>query len=256
LEPLLAAMKLFVDVSTSQASIGDWKYYQKSYARKVIQREQAAGIAQGFEHEIRNLQFTAGLAILEDLVPSADVPIPEEKLLVDDLIWELESNLAVSRLVFDAHIHPELTISVAKLREELKKLLPERDDFRINLDITVSGSVPKPLLFVIAELCRNAFNHSIEGDRQADLKLTQTSTGKLRLVVINKTRNANRPRTGTLDSETFGGQNLAARVVKQILRGRFTFEIHNGLATAIVTVNSKHESGRDLERRLNERLNP
>src|SRR5262249_17087436 len=107
--PLIAAMKMLVDVATSRASIGDWKYYQNAYVRTVLKREHAGAISRGFEHEIRNLQLLAGLAIREDR-------------LTKEVLAELDGNLAVSQLVFQAYTRIEETLSVTQLFDDLREL--------------------------------------------------------------------------------------------------------------------------------------
>jgi hypothetical protein len=219
-------MKMLVDVATSRASIGDWKYHQNAYVRTVLKREHAGAISRGFEHEIRNLQLLAGLAIREDR-------------LTKEVLAELDGNLAVSQLVFQAYTRIEETLSVTQLLDDLRKLLEIWADLKPDItdhECDRLSPVPYPLLFVLAELCRNGYDHSVDGDKKI-VHLVMRGGGKndLDVVVTNETPNGDMPRRGKRTSAvTFGGLDLVADLVEDGLGGKFAFEIKDGIAMATV----------------------
>ena len=235
ISPLLAAMKLLVDVATSHASIGDWKCYQNDYVKSVLRREHAAAISQGFEHEVRNLQLLAGLAIKIN-----------DKALTEEVLAELDGNLAFSQLVFDAYTRTDQIISKRMLFWKLDTLLEIwKDHLQIEIpdaDRNDLQDVPYPLLFVLAELCRNAYCHSL-GRKMTIVQLSLKGGGSamLEATVRNETLNGNIERQGKRQEiHTFGGLDLVADIVEDVLGGKFGFIIKDGKATATVRIESRN----------------
>jgi hypothetical protein len=229
LVPLVVALKTLVDVATSRASIGDWKYYHRVYERASLQHAHAKTMWAGYEHEVRNLQLTVGLAV------------PEE-MQSDAILMDLAANLSISKLASDAHINRDGLVPLGELVADLREILTwtDREPDYSKCDKFLECEVPQPLRFVLAELCRNAHNHSQELPGEIEMEVGVKKAGSVRALVSNVTRNGDRSfiarpnRNSTRFDEGFGGHDLIKSVVCGLLKGTFIFKIAQGLATATV----------------------
>ena len=147
-------------------------------------------------------------------------------------------------------MEPAAMYSVPKLIQELEKSLTWSGfglSFEKNDDFAPS-EIPQPLRFAMAELCRNAEKYSTKtGSLQvkaASVSLHSKTNGGITIRISNVT---SKPDVSIVcesgedfDSQQSGrlGLFLVARVVCKLLRGRFTFTIVNGQATALVDLPS------------------
>lgn len=224
--PLIAAMKLFVDVTTSRASIGDWKHYQKSFQQRSVHRNHANAIRAGFEHEIRHLQEMVNLSA------------PEFRKDIT-LATNMEVSIAVSKLVWEAHMAPHETTTLALIIAELKSLF-SWPDFQIDiLDSLSDEKLPQPMRFVAAELIRSAYAWggvpSPAAIRTCCVSLSVADKNLL-FQVTNFSRKKDDYVFDTNTSREGHGLNLVDRVVSDLIKGSFSFVIKDRIAIARIQI--------------------
>jgi hypothetical protein len=233
LAPLIAATKLLVDVATSRASIGDWKYYQRSYEQRTLRRTHAEGMMYGFGQEIRNLQALVAAAI-------------EDDELLGVVTRELRVGADIATLLMRAYTEQEHTVSLHSMLGVVRQILRWTDfGIRSKLDRQAQSVVTLvPILFVITELCRNAYkfgkaagktkkkvaivSFSIERGHLAELVVSNRSDGE-RMFKRYVVGEWSRP-------PQYHGHDLVANIVCDILLGSFSFKRGGGMARATISL--------------------
>jgi hypothetical protein len=142
--PLIASMKLFVDVTTSRASINDWKHYQIAVQRETIARRSVTAMHKAFAHEIRHLQ---------EIVEGYILGLTDKGTISK----RLGIGLAASELMWSAYTESETTANFNDTLAGQLSLL-QSDSFKIRV-VNLCGPdlrIPKPLQYVALELLWNA----------------------------------------------------------------------------------------------------
>ena len=228
---LILGIRLFVDVATPKVIFGDWKYYQRTLESNTISKSHAEGITEGLEHEIRNLQTLV----------SINIENPKKKEIVD---VELEVSLQISKLVWMSYVDRDKSLPLSELITRLREIIiwrtlviKDNHDRLSHPDIFV----PFPLLFVLAELCRNAYKYSIgnpeKSKREVNITFTIEGNARIRIDVTNKTNNT---QTSAITCESRAskktkmlGLTIVMKIVCDMLGGDFSFQIDDeGLAIA------------------------
>jgi hypothetical protein len=151
-------------------------------------------------------------------------------------------------------LNPTEELRLCELLDKLREILCWEDVVLDDAGFSSSNPTTRvfaPMLYVLAELCRNAYKH---GDWHTESRGTSgssmspsekrikidfsTKSGRLsRVTVTNPTRKPPSHFDGRnvgLATIRLKGRLLVARVVEDLLGGHFTFEICNGNAEAIV----------------------
>ena len=231
---LIMGIRHFIDVATPKVILGDWKYYRQTLQSKTIDIIHAQGISEGLGHELKNLQA---------YVTSYINPVK-----LDEVKTELEVSLRISKLVWEAYSCRDQRLSLPDLMERLRNIL-EWNTLTID-DKNVASenpkvSVPYPLLYVLAELCRNAFKYSIgnpvKTPRKVEIDFRIKQNELLSVRVLNRTKRNDPPVTcNNLEKDegsTTLGLNLVMKIVCNLMDGNFSFKINKGIAIAHVTFN-------------------
>jgi two-component sensor histidine kinase len=221
---LILGIRLFVDVATPKVIFGDWKYYQRTLESNTISKSHAEGITQGLEHEIRALQSLVSL----------NIENPKRKEIVD---VELEVSLQISKLVWMSYVDRDKSLQLSELMTRLREIVTWRTLVIKDNHASLSDpdiSVPFPLLFVLAELCRNAYKYSTGNPERTkrEVNITFKTEGDV-LVSVNVRNKTNNTQTSpiTCDSRVSKktkmlGLTIVMKIVCDMLGGAFSFLIN------------------------------
>jgi hypothetical protein len=237
---LVSNIRIFVDLATPKAIVGDWKYYQRTMGRLQMSKSHAQAVGSGLQHELRNLGDDALLSL----------PRGAER---DALTTNISISVGIAKLIWEAYERPQEEVTLTDLMERLR-LMFRWPDVALE-DYGVAASMPDvrvrlPLIYALAELCRNAYKHgywqAVTGRVEADMASKKTvivefkaAKGRLSEVrVLNPTRKPDSRFDGSSQAQNRGhlkGRNLVSAVVRDLLRGRFIFEVQAGHAIASIS---------------------
>jgi two-component sensor histidine kinase len=241
----ILGIRFFVDVATPKVIFSDWKYFQRTLERNTINKLHAKGISAGLSHE---------LAILKNTVISHI-----EGSLGDDIAIDLDVSRDISQLVWEAYSEADKQITLADLSKRLCEILRWGTldlKFKGITANTVRVEAPIPLLYVLAELCRNAFKFSVGNPstttRKVEVNFTIAQTDLVSVRVLNKTQY--KPPRIICENRREGeplkklGLNLVMNIVCDLLGGKFSFEVVRNQATASVLLKPRKTTNERSQR--------
>lgn len=243
LSDFVANIRIFVDLATPKVIVGDWKYYQQMKTRQQIGEEQALAVAAGLNHELLNL----GEAIL------LNVPKGVKR---QNLATRLRISARIAELVWVAYLNPKEEVSLSQLMDQLREILCWEDivlDDGDSSSLSPNVQVQQPMVFAMAELCRNAYKHGSwqstppDGEAASQVPAKKTVTiafltqeeQLLRVTISNPTEKPDSTFDGRNPKRTgiqLKGRLLVQKVVEDLLGGRFSFAISKGHAEAVINL--------------------
>ncbi len=230
---VVSAFKMFVDVSTSRASIGDWRQYQKELQKRSMDKKHIDALKHGLVHELRLIHNVAGA--LCGTTPEV-TKSPEYIKFVHDC----EAGVTITESLFDSYALQSTHITVTELNDYMTKLLCWTD-FSFHFDFKEDHELAFSLKYCLAELCRNVYRWgkaNSDGVKFANCVFQNTELWNS--VTIISDANPDRQEINYPDQllDHHGGLYIVNSLVNELPGGKFNFTLKDSRATAMIKYNN------------------